>query len=121
MMEERCPSPAGRLSHRSGFALLELLVAVCVLAVLTSLSVIFVRFSSVAYYLFPSQYTRIKSESLLTGQRHEYEDDTETSYPAIYFKENGTVNQARTLSFVCGTNIREIVIELGPGALVFRR
>ena len=121
MMAEPSPSPADRQSHRSGFALLELLVAVCVLAVLNSLVIGFVRFSSEAYYLFPSQYTRIKSESLLTGERHEYEDETELSYPAIYFQENGIVNQARTLSFTCGTNTREIVIELGPGALVFRQ
>ncbi len=120
MTAEPSPSPADRRSHPSGFALLELLIAVCVLAVLTSLSVGMVRFSSEAYYLFPSQYTRIKSEALLTGERHDYEDDTEMEYPAIYFQENGTVNLARTLSFACGTNSRTIVIELGPGALVFR-
>ncbi len=109
-----------RQSPRSGFALLELLVSVMVLSVLTVLTVRLIHFTSQAYYTFPDQYTRIKSESILTGEKRDYEDETEMDYPPIRFSEYGNINQARTISFPKGQSFTGIILELGPGALVFR-
>jgi len=120
MMDAPFRSQAGRPSHRSGFALLELLVALAVLSILTTLVLQETRFTSEAFFRFPSQYTRIKSEAILTGETTDYEDETEQSYPAIRFQENGTINQARTLTFDRGSHTQDVVLELGPGTLVIR-
>lgn len=109
-----------RQSHRSGFALLELLVAIAVLSILTTLILQETRFASEAFARFPCQYTRLKSEAILTGDTVSYEDETDQSYPAIRFQENGTINQARTLTFERGNHTQEVVLELGPGTLVIR-
>lgn len=103
-----------------GFALVELMVSIMILSIITVLSLTAARFSSESFYVFPSQYTRIKSEALLTGDNREYDDETPMSYPDIRFRENGTVNQARTLTFPGGFHERTVIIELGPGTLVFR-
>ena len=120
MTAETSSSPAVRRLRPDGYALLELLVAVLILSCFSSLFLQAATFSSRSFYIFPFQYTRLKSEALLKGERIDYEDDTDMDYPAICFNENGTVNQARTLSFPRGSHTSEIVIELGPGALVFR-
>ena len=106
--------------RHDGFALLELLVCMVILSIMTVLTLTITNFSQSAYYVFPSRYTRLKSEALLTGESREYEDDTDMDYPPVRLSENGTVNQARTLRFPGPRITREIVIELGPGALVFR-
>lgn len=113
-------SQAVRRSPRSGFALLELLVAIAVLSVLTTLVLTETRLSSEAFYRFPCQYTRIRSEAVLTGEPKDYEDETDMSYPPIRFLENGTINLARTLTFERGHGTQDVVLELGPGTLVIR-
>ena len=109
-----------RLSRADGFALTELLVGIVILTMMTLLTLRVSQFTGEAYYTFPERYTRLKSEALLTGETRVYEDESEMDYPLIRLGENGTVNQARTLRFPCGNHTREIVIELGPGSLVFR-
>ena len=111
---------ADRQSQDNGFALLELLIAVSVLSLMTVLTLRISRFTTESYYVFPERYTRLKSEALLTGEKRSYEDETEMNYPPISLGENGVVNQARTIAFPFGNKTREIVIELGTGALVFR-
>ena len=91
-----------------------------ILSLLTLLVLRTSRFMQEAYYIFPEHYTRLKSEAILTGNTIAYEDETEMEYPKILFYENGIVNQARTLSFPSGSGPKTIIIELGPGALVFR-
>ena len=78
------------------------------------------RFTQEAWCVFPEHYTRLKSEAILTGETTDYEDETDMDYPPIRFYENGMVNQARTLVFPHAGSVRRIIIELGPGALVFR-
>ncbi|MBQ9327843.1 MAG: prepilin-type N-terminal cleavage/methylation domain-containing protein [Solobacterium sp.] len=119
MMEEQSPSLAARRSLHSGFALLELLVSTVILTVLTSLFLQSFHISNNAYDLFPDQYLRLKSEAMRKGEVKAYEDDTDQNYPAIRFFENGNINQARTLQFQRGNHVSEIIIELGPGTLVF--
>ena len=109
-----------RLTHRKGYALLELLISILLLAVLSAFCAGMSRFSSEAYYTFPDQYTRIRSEVILTGEKRTYEDDTDMDYPPITFSESGNINLARTLSFPRGNRTSEIILELGPGTLVFR-
>ena len=113
-------SPTGRLSRDDGFALAELLIGIVILSLMTLLTLRVSRFTKEAYYTFPERYTRLKSEALLTGETRVYDDESGMDYPLIRFGENGMVNQARTLSFPCGSRTREIVIELGTGSLVFR-
>ena len=108
-----------RLTHHKGYALLELLISILLLAVLTSLCLGLGRFSSEAYYTFPDQYTRIRSEVILTGEKRTYEDDTDMDYPPISFSEGGHINLARTIRFPRGKRTSDIIIELGPGTLVF--
>ena len=108
-----------RLTHRKGYALLELLISILLLAVLSTFCAGMSRFSSGAYYTFPDQYTRIRSEAILTGEKRNYEDDTDMDYPPISFSESGNINLARTLVFPRGSRTGEIILELGPGTLVF--
>lgn len=107
-----------RLTRPEGFALLELLICLLLLSVLSAFCLGMYRFSSEAYYIFPDQYTRIRSESILTGEKRTYEDDTDMDYPQISFSESGHINLARTLRFPRGSRTGEIIIELGPGTLV---
>ncbi len=111
---------AVRHRHTDGFALLEMIIAVSVIAILTSLSVSAYKSTDTSYYTFPMQYLRIQSEAFLTGRITDYTDETNMIYPVIFFYGSGAVNQARTLTFGEGGNRREIVIELGTGKLVFR-
>lgn len=111
---------ADRQSQDKGFALVELLIAVTILSLMTVLTLRVSRFTTEAYYTFPERYTRFKSEAILTGNSRTYEDTTEMNYPSIRLGENGVVNQARTIAFPFGRHSKEIVIELGTGALVFR-
>ena len=120
MTDGRFRSRMVRRSSPEGFALAELLVSVFVLAVMTVLVLSVSSFSSEAYYVFPDQFTRLKSEALLTGEKRYYEDESGMEYPSIFFWESGMINQARTLTFQRGTHEKQIVIELGTGALVFR-
>ena len=108
-----------RLSHHEGFALLELLICIVLIAVLSMLCLQMIRFSSEAYYIFPDQYTRIRSEVILTGEKRTYEDTTDMDYPPITFSGAGNINLARTLVFPRGLTSRRIILELGPGTLVF--
>ena len=120
MTGRRFRFPAGRPLRADGFAMVELLLSLCILSLFTLLSLHAAGFSMEAYYIFPERYTRIKSESLLTGESRSYEDETDMAYPPISFGENGTVNQARTLTFANDSVTRQIIIELSTGALVFR-
>lgn len=120
MTDRESVSRADRLLRADGFALAELLIAMVILSLMTVLTLRVSRFTAEAYYVFPERYTRLKSESLLTGEPRSYEDETDMSYPPIRFSESGAVNMARTISFPFGNKAKEIVIELGTGALVFR-
>ena len=120
MTDSGSVSPAVRRSQADGFALAELLIGMAVLSMLTLLTLHVSGFSSESYYVFPERFTRLKSESLLTGESRSYEDESSMDYPPIRFSENGIINQARTLTFPYGRTTKEIVIELVTGSLVFR-
>ncbi len=120
MTTEQSVFTVARHRQTEGFALLELMISISVIAVLTVLSVSFCRISDTSFYTFPLQYMRLQSEAVLTGKRTYYTDESGMDYPPVYFHGSGTVNQARTIIFGKGGNIREIVIELGTGRLVFR-
>ena len=109
-----------RQQRTKGFALLELMVTVFVLGVLTLAAVMIPSYSENRFYVFPDQYLRIQSESLLTGESRIYDDDFNENLPEIRFNGNGNVNQARTILFEHKGSFREIIVELGGGRLVFR-
>ena len=120
MTDSGSVSQADRQSQAEGFALAELLLGVVILSMLTLLTLRVSGFSSESYYVFPERYTRLKSESLLTGESRTYEDESSMDYPLIRFSENGIINQARTLTFPYGKTAKQIIIELVTGSLVFR-
>ena len=120
MTDNGSVSRADRLSQADGFALAELLIGTAVLSMLMVLTLRVSEFSAESYYVFPERYTRLKSESLLTGESRSYEDESSMDYPPIRFSGNGVINQARTLTFNYGNTSKEIVIELVTGSLVFR-
>lgn len=69
------------------------------------------------YYLFPDRYLAAQSDALRQAQTVPLSAQDSLLPQEIYFSPRGNINQARTLIFQNG---RKIVLELGPGRLVFR-
>jgi competence protein ComGC len=109
-----------RLRRTEGFAMLELLVSVFVLSVLTTVAIRIPSVTEDGYHVFPDQYLRIQSEAILTGETRDYEDEISEGLPSIHFNQNGNINQARTIPFGTRGTVRQIIVELGGGRLVFR-
>ncbi len=69
-------------------------------------------------YEYPDRYLLAQSEAIAEAEHREF--CYEGIYEPVHFNEKGNVSQAGTAVFVKGDSVREIVIELGAGKLVFR-
>jgi len=67
--------------------------------------------------LFPSDYLLTQSEAMLKAHSTPLQSRVD-DLPALSFSDRGNVSKAMTLTF--GTNNHDIIVELGPGKLVFR-
>ena len=68
-------------------------------------------------HLFPSDYLLTQSEAMANAQSTPLQSRVD-DLPAIRFSDRGNVSKAMTLRL--GGNDHDIIVELGPGKLVFR-
>jgi hypothetical protein len=107
-----------RRTLTEGFVMAEVLTAFAIVSLLCA-----VFASSVHIYepdpdhLFPSDYLLTQSEAMANAQSTPLQSRV-ADLPAIRFSEKGNVSKAMTLRF--GTDDHDIIVELGPGKLVFR-
>ena len=115
MMTAVSVSAAVRLMRSKGFLAAEALIAVFVLSLLTSLTLQYREQTKDTRKLFPDEYLRIQSESILTGREHTMFMEPDIR---VHFNGQGNVDQAKTLYFTRHGHSRRIIIELGGGRLV---
>lgn len=101
-----------------GFIMYELLGAI---AILSLLCMVFSGAANVyepdADQLFPADYLLAQSAAMLSAQSTPLKSRVADA-PHLSFSERGNVSKAMTLHLGRGDN--DIIIELGPGKLVFR-
>lgn len=104
--------------HNKGFALLEMCICMFCVSIIVSLSLSFTIQMNQDYYEFADAYLQKQSQAILYAENRTY--DNPAIQESISFNENGNVKHAQTLSFSLGETVRQIIIELGGGRLVFR-
>lgn len=100
-----------KLQSNKGFTLVEMCIVILSLSTLALICLPAHEFSQGEWYLFPSMYWNIQSQSILNSEERQIE--VEDGY-IVYFNEKGNVKQAKTLTI----GERKIVVELGGGRLV---
>jgi competence protein ComGC len=101
-----------RLTSSKGFLLLEVCVAVMIIAVMTILYLPWTDFKNVAGRSFGDAYLEKQSSAICHREKTELEEDD----ISLSFNEKGNVNRAMTVQ----EGNQEIVIELGGGRLVYK-
>jgi hypothetical protein len=106
------------MRSKQGFALTEALLAMAVLTMSMQFVLKASRFPQQDYYLFPDRYLEVQSDALRQAKTVPLNvQEDSLLQQEIHFSPRGNINQARTLTF---RNGRKIILELGPGRLVFR-
>ncbi len=91
-----------------GFTFLEMVIAIAICSLLTSLSLPLLQMKREEYHRFPEHFLFLQSEALRTGEMQSLDQGQ-------YFNSRGNINQAGTLFF----DTQRIIVELGFGRLVF--
>lgn len=95
----------------------DLLAAVLIMSLLSFLFSCPKRPEIDPVHIFPADYLLAQTQALAAGENRMLESRM-ASLPQISFNANGNVSKAMTL--LLGSNGKDIIIELGPGKLVFR-
>ena len=95
----------------------ELLAVIAMISMLAMLFGIHTDFKADTLHLFPYDYLLAQSRALAMADYCEVDSRAE-GIPAIRFSEKGNVSRAMTLH--PEGSRKDIIIELGPGKLVFR-
>lgn len=92
------------LKSRKGFSMLEMLVCMCIISAMISLSLLNVNNTDFDYYYFLNDYLYTQIEAMNKREDVDFKN-------GIYFNNMGHVNQAKTVDF----NNHSVVIHIGNG------
>ena len=107
-----------RQRRSKGFTLAETCMCVCLLSVMTLLTLTHMPHTDYSALSFPDRYLAAQMQAIHESVRTECSDPDHPEIPTVTFNEAGNVNKARTIPITFRG--RDIIIELGGGRLVLQ-